>query len=115
MSSPDRNTFQNRLLAAFPPEDVRRFFSNILPVSFPLWHVLYDVDAPLEHVYFIEQGLSSILMSMSNGSTIEVGMIGLEGMIGIQAPRRPDIEPPVHCAGSDNRAAHEHRSVQGGI
>ena len=64
---------------------MRRFFSNLHPVSFPLRHVLYEVDAPLEHVYFIEQGLSSILMSMSNGSTIEVGMIGMEGMIGIQA------------------------------
>lgn len=78
------NAFQNRLLAAFPPEDVQRFFSDLRPVSLPLRHVLYDVGAPLEYVYFIEQGLSSILMSMSNGSTIEVGMIGMEGMVGMQ-------------------------------
>ena len=78
------NVFQNRLLAAFPPEDVQRFFSDLRPVSLPLRHVLYEVGAPLEYVYFIEQGLSSILMSMSNGSTIEVGMIGMEGMVGIQ-------------------------------
>ena len=85
MTLPDHISFQNRLLAAVPPEDVRRFFSDLHPVSFPLRHVLYEVDAPLEHVYFIEQGLSSILMNMSNGSTIEVGMIGIEGMVGIQA------------------------------
>ncbi|HVH74746.1 MAG TPA: Crp/Fnr family transcriptional regulator [Stellaceae bacterium] len=78
------NAFQNRLLAAFPPEDVQRFFSDLRPVSLPLRHVLYDVGAPLDHVYFIEQGLSSILTSMSNGSTIEVGMIGTEGMVGVQ-------------------------------
>ena len=85
MTSPNQATFQNRLLAAFPPEDVQRFFSDLHPVSFPLRHVLYEVGAPLDHVYFIEQGLSSILVNMSNGSTIEVGMIGMEGMIGIQA------------------------------
>ena len=74
----------NRLLAALPREDLHRFFSDLHPVSFPLRHALYDVGATLEHVYFIEQGLSSILMNMSNGSTIEVGMIGREGMVGVQ-------------------------------
>lgn len=77
------NAFQNRLLAAFPPEDAQRFFSDLRPVSLPLRHVIYDVGAPLAHVYFIEQGLASILMNMSNGSTIEVGMIGTEGMVGM--------------------------------
>jgi CRP-like cAMP-binding protein len=115
MTSSDRTTFQNRLLAAFPPEDVRRFFSDLHPVSFPLRSVLYEVDAPFDHVYFIEQGLSSILMSMSNGSTIEVGMIGLEGMVGIQALLGGLTSTPVHYAGSDNRVAHGHCSVQGGI
>src|SRR5579863_537611 len=38
-----------------------------------------------EYVYFIEQGLASVLTTMANGSTIEVGMIGVEGMVGISA------------------------------
>jgi CRP-like cAMP-binding protein len=61
------------------------FFSDLHPVSLPLRHVIYDVGAPLDYVYFIEQGLVSILMNMSNGSTIEVGMIGREGMVGMPA------------------------------
>src|SRR5205085_11923894 len=76
------NTFKYRLLAKLPQEDMRRFSLNLHPVSFPLRHVLYNVGAPLEYVYFIEQGLASILMNMSNGSTVEVGMIGTEGMVG---------------------------------
>jgi CRP-like cAMP-binding protein len=83
MTPTAHRTFQNRLLAAIPPEDVQRFFSDLHPVSFPLRHVLYEVGAPLEYVYFIEDGLASILMNMSNGSTIEVGMIGIEGMVGM--------------------------------
>jgi CRP-like cAMP-binding protein len=81
---PPTNTQKNRLLAALPQEDLHRFFADLHPVSFPLRHVLYDVGAPIEHVYFIEQGLASILTSMVNGSTIEVGMIGMEGMVGVQ-------------------------------
>ena len=84
MPATTSHTQKNRLLAALPQEDLHRFFSDLHPVSFPLRHVLYDVNATLEHVYFIEQGLASILMSMSNGSTIEVGMIGMEGMVGVQ-------------------------------
>jgi CRP-like cAMP-binding protein len=61
------------------------FFSDLHPVSLPLRHVIYEVGAPLDHVYFIEQGLASILMNLSNGSTIEVGMIGREGMVGMPA------------------------------
>jgi CRP-like cAMP-binding protein len=85
MPQTTHNHFQNRLLAALPPEDVQRFFPDLHPISFPLKHVLCDSGAPLETVYFIEQGLSSILMNMSDGSTIEVGMVGMEGMIGVQA------------------------------
>jgi CRP-like cAMP-binding protein len=85
MTPPTHNSFQNRLLAVLPHEDAQRFFSDLHPVSFPLQHVIYNVGAPLEHVYFIEQGLASILMNLSNGSTIEVGMIGREGMVGMPA------------------------------
>src|SRR5947209_17172348 len=85
MTPPARNSFQNRLLAGLSQEDVQRFFSDLHPVSLPLRHVIYEVGAPLDYVYFIEQGLVSILMNMSNGSTIEVGMIGREGMVGMPA------------------------------
>jgi CRP-like cAMP-binding protein len=81
----NQNIPKNRLLAAFPQEDVQRFFSHLQPISFPLGHVLYEVGERLEHVYFIEQGLASTLMNMSNGSSIEVGMVGLEGMVGTHA------------------------------
>src|SRR3984893_1369316 len=78
-----RDPPKNGLLAAFPPEDVKRFFSDLHPVSLSPRHVFYDVGAPLEDVYFIEQGLASILTNLTNGSVIEVGMIGREGMVGV--------------------------------
>jgi CRP-like cAMP-binding protein len=47
--------------------------------------VIYEVGDPLEYVYFIEQGVASVLTKMANGSTVEVGMIGVEGMVGMPA------------------------------
>ena len=79
------NAFKNRLLAALPLEDLQRYFSDLHPVSLPLRHVLYEAGAPLKFVYFIERGLASILENMADGSTIEVGMVGAEGMVGVAA------------------------------
>lgn len=47
--------------------------------------VLYEAGAAIDHLYFIEQGVASVLTSMANGTTIEVGMIGIEGVAGLPA------------------------------
>jgi CRP-like cAMP-binding protein len=78
-----RDTPKNGLLAALSPEDVERFFSDLQPVSFLIGHVFYDVGTPFENVYFIEQGLASVLTNLTNGSMIGVGMIGMEGVVGV--------------------------------
>jgi len=85
MPSSNRITATNRLLAAVSQEDFERFFSDLHPVCLSLRQVLYEAGAPLDHVYFIEQGVASVLTSMADGSTIEVGMIGSEGMVGVPA------------------------------
>jgi len=82
---PANSPLQNRLLAAFSPENSERFFSNLQPVSLALRHVIQAVADPFEYVYFIEQGVASVLTVMANGAAIEVGMIGTEGLIGVSA------------------------------
>ena len=52
-------------------------------MSFLIGHVFYDVGTPFENVYFIEQGLASVLTNLTNGSMIGVGMIGIEGVVGV--------------------------------
>jgi CRP-like cAMP-binding protein len=78
-----RDTPKNGLLAALSPENVERFFSDLQPISFSIGNVIYEVGAVLEDVYFIEQGVASVLTHLTNGSVIEVGMIGREGMVGV--------------------------------
>jgi CRP-like cAMP-binding protein len=45
--------------------------------------VIYQAGTTIEHVYFIEQGLASVLVTMSDGNTIEVRMVGREGLTGL--------------------------------
>lgn len=85
MPTQNQITSKNLLLAAFPPEDFQCYFSELQPVCLSLRQVLYEAGATLEYVYFIEQGVASVLTNMADGSTIEVGMIGTEGMVGVTA------------------------------
>jgi CRP-like cAMP-binding protein len=85
MPPSNRITFKNRLLAALPREELERFSSDLSPVSLPQREVIYEAGAPIDHVYFIEEGLSSVLTTMTDGSTIEVGMVGIEGLVGVSA------------------------------
>jgi len=82
---PQSNIQKNRLLAALPPPDLQRFFSELSPVSLESRQIVYETGRAMEYVYFIEEGLASILRDMRNGSTVEVGMIGAEGMVGVTA------------------------------
>jgi CRP-like cAMP-binding protein len=76
---------KNRLLAGLPPEDMAQLIRHLEPVTLPKKRILYEVGAPLEHIYFIEEGLASVLTTMEDGASSEVGMVGPEGVIGVSA------------------------------
>ncbi len=76
---------KNRLLASLPAVDFSRFFSRLEPLDLSLRQTIQDAAARIEHVYFIEEGVTSLLTIMKDGSTIEIGMVGNEGMIGAAA------------------------------
>ena len=50
---------QNRLLAAFSPEDSERFFSNLHPVSLALRHVIQAVTDPFMFISSNKEWLPS--------------------------------------------------------
>jgi CRP-like cAMP-binding protein len=45
--------------------------------------ILYDTGDPFVKMYFVESGLVSLLAKSADGITIEVGLIGCEGMLGV--------------------------------
>jgi CRP-like cAMP-binding protein len=76
---------KNRLLAELPPEDLEELIGHGDPVRLVKKRILYEVGAPLDHVYFIEEGVASVMTMMEDGASSEVGMIGREGVIGLSA------------------------------
>lgn len=72
----------NRLLSALPREDFEHLSPLLNPVTLLHKQILYEKGGAIEPVYFIEQGVVSVLTVMTNGAMGEVGMIGFEGMVG---------------------------------
>lgn len=80
-----RAPLHNWPLAAIPEADRARFFANLRAVPLAQRQVLYEAGAPIEDIYFIDDGVASILTTMADGASIEVGMIGPEGVVGTAA------------------------------
>jgi CRP-like cAMP-binding protein len=76
---------KNRLLSALSPDDLAEFSHDLHLVALPKKQIIYDVGSPLDQVYFIEEGLASVLTMMEDGTSSEVGMVGPEGLIGVSA------------------------------
>ncbi len=73
----------NRLLAALPIEVYQRLQPALEPVTLPLAQPLYQLGDPISHVYFPEQGIISLVSLLAAGATMEVGIVGQDGMAGL--------------------------------
>lgn len=73
----------NRLLAALPPEAYQRLVPHLETVILSPQQTLYEAGEAIDYVYFPHHCVISIINLMEDGSTIEVGLVGREGMIGI--------------------------------
>ena len=73
----------NRLLAALPHAAYRRLLAGLEPLTLRSGEVLHEPGAPMRYVYFPVNCAVSLLMAAGGGRSLEVGMVGREGMVGI--------------------------------
>ena len=74
---------QNRLLAALPPEEFERIRPHLEPIQLEQRQLLFDPETPIRHVYFPETAVVSLVSRLMDGSNVEVGTAGREGMAGL--------------------------------
>ena len=83
----------NQLLARLPKATRSRLDAVGQVVDLTLSQVLGEADAPTTHVYFPIDGFFSLLAQVDSEHVIEVGMVGREGMLGIQLALGVATEP----------------------
>lgn len=83
----------NQLIARLPEAARARLDAIGQVVDLPLSQVLGEAGAPTMHVHFPIDGFVSLLAQVDNEHVIEVGMVGREGMLGIQLALGATSEP----------------------
>src|SRR5215470_10876745 len=74
----------NRLLLSLPPRNLKQLAPKLEFIRCERDQILLDVDASIDHVFFPNSGVISIVAVYADGNTIEMATIGREGCAGVQ-------------------------------
>ncbi len=74
---------ENQLLAALPAQEYQRLLPHLEFVPLLLEQVIYEAEETIKYVYFPHQALVSLVSTTEDGSTVEVGIVGNDGMVGL--------------------------------
>ncbi|RYF07470.1 MAG: Crp/Fnr family transcriptional regulator [Oxalobacteraceae bacterium] len=80
MSQPDQHTTTNTLLRAMSDRDRALLQPHFTRVELATRHMLVSPAKPVEHVYFPESGIVSIVSAMAQSGRVEAGIFGREGV-----------------------------------
>jgi CRP-like cAMP-binding protein len=75
----------NRLLAALPDAEYQRLVPHLERVPLSFKQVLHKAGESIEYVYFPHRAIVSLISTPEEGSMVEVGLVGNEGIVGIPA------------------------------
>lgn len=100
----------NRLLAALPRSEYERLAPHLRPVKLSRNSILYDAGDQVHRAYFLQSGVVSLIAISEDDDSIEAGVVGCEGMIGVpgilryrHAPLRAVVQVPGEALSVDAR------------
>jgi CRP-like cAMP-binding protein len=94
---------RNRLLLALPARNLKRLMPELEQVSCQRAQILMDADSALDHVFFPDSGVVSVVAVYADGSIIEMATVGREGFTDVQATfgaKRSSVQLLVQIPGS---------------
>src|SRR5262245_13010177 len=75
----------NRFLAALPAADFALLAPHLRTVPLPHGAMLHEAEGGIEHVYFPQSGMISLVVVMRSGATVETATVGRGGAVGTAA------------------------------
>ena len=86
-------TSSNRILSRLSAQDTALLAPHLRPVELPLRLPLERRNRRIDYIYFIESGIASVVVNGSGERSVEVGLIGREGMTGLAVVMAADTTP----------------------
>ncbi len=74
---------RNLLLCALPPAELERLLPHLQAVTFSLGQIVCQPGQRIDYCHFPTNSIVSLLYTMQDGSTAEMGLVGNEGVLGV--------------------------------
>lgn len=103
---PPHSPTKNLILAALPAEEYARLFTYLEFTSMPLGQIIHEPGCPITHAYFPTTSIVAPLYGVENGASVQLSIIGNEGLTGISPLFGGGSTPAgvvVHSAGDGYR------------
>ena len=92
---------RNLLLLSIPDEEFNLLRPVLEPVDLPHYRPLYEPGSRMVRAYFVNHGMVSLVVVAHDGRSVEVGITGREGLVGLPlvfgyegAPTRAIVQLP---------------------
>jgi CRP-like cAMP-binding protein len=79
--NPPVSRYKNRVLSALPKAEISRLTPHLSRVNLRQEQTLLDGNT--KYAYFLEEGIASVVATVEDGTTVEIGVIGCDGIVGI--------------------------------
>ena len=73
----------NILLLSLPDEEYNLLRPHLEPMELPQYDILHEPGEKIDFGYFLNEGMTSVVALSADGRSVEVGIVGREGMVGL--------------------------------
>jgi CRP-like cAMP-binding protein len=73
----------NVILLSLPDEEYNLLRPHLEPAELPQYQILQEPGDKIDFAYFLNEGMASLVALSSDGRSVEVGIVGREGMVGM--------------------------------
>jgi CRP-like cAMP-binding protein len=82
-SAISRTSIHNEILLDLPHREFNAIFPELERIELRTHELLNEIGEPIEYCFFINSGMASILSVLGDGKSVEVGVTGKEGFVGL--------------------------------
>lgn len=101
---------RNLILLSLPDKEYNQLRPHLEPMDLPQYKILHEPGEKVDFTYFLNEGMVSLVALSLDGRSVEVGILGKEGMVGMSLTaglRRETFRAIMQMAGSGLRIRSE--------